>query len=131
MIRGVFVTLAASLLLLAANSQGQPPEKAELSISEIMVKAHLKPQNRSTRNNLDSRVIDGKATAAEQQELLLLYTALSNLKPPRGDLVEWKARTGEMVEAVKAVIRGDAKAADRLTKARDCKSCHDKHRPDY
>jgi RNA polymerase sigma factor (sigma-70 family) len=104
--------------------------KAELSIPEIMVMAHLKPQNRSTRNNLDSRVIDGKATAAEQQELLLLYTALSKLKPPRGDLVEWKARTGEMAEAVKAVIRGEAKAADRLTKARDCKSCHDKHGPD-
>jgi uncharacterized protein (TIGR03067 family) len=103
--------------------------KAELSISDIMVLAHLRPQHRATRNNLDSKVIDGKATAAEQQELLLLYTALSNLKPPRGDLVEWKARTGEMVEAVKAVIRGEAKAADRLTKARDCKSCHDKHGP--
>jgi RNA polymerase sigma factor (sigma-70 family) len=102
---------------------------ARLSISEIMVKAHLKPQNRSTRNNLDSKVIDGKATAAEHQHLLMLYTALANSKPPRGDLVEWKARTGEMIEAVKAVIRGEAKAADRLTKARDCKSCHDKHQP--
>jgi hypothetical protein len=99
------------------------------SINEIMVRAHLKPQNRSTRNNLDSKVIDGKATAAERQELLLLYTALSSMKPPRGDLDEWKARTGEMVEAVKAVIGGEAKGADRLTKARDCKSCHDKHRP--
>jgi hypothetical protein len=117
------------ILLLAAKSQGQLPEKAELSISDIMVKAHLKPQNRSTRNNLDSKVIDGKATAAEQQELLMLYTALSNLKPPRGDLVEWKTRTGEMVGAVKAVIRDEAKAADRLTKARDCKSCHDKYWP--
>jgi hypothetical protein len=59
----------------------------------------------------------------------MLYTALSTLKPPRGDLVEWKARTGEMVGAVQAVIRGDAKATDRLTRARDCKSCHDKYRP--
>jgi RNA polymerase sigma factor (sigma-70 family) len=104
--------------------------KAELSIKEIMEKAHLKPQNRSTRNNLDSKVIDGKASAAEQQDLLLLYTALSTLKPPRGDLGEWKARTGEMVEAAKAVIRRDAKASDRLTRAQDCKSCHDKHRPE-
>ena len=103
--------------------------KAELSISDIMVLAHLRPQHRATRNNLDSRVTDGKATPEEQQDLLMLYTALSNLKPPRGDLVEWKARTGEVVEAVKAVIRGEAKAAERLTKARDCKSCHDKHGP--
>jgi hypothetical protein len=102
---------------------------SQLTINEIMVKAHLKPQNRSTRNNLDSKVIDGKATAAEQQELLMLYTALANLKPPRGDLAEWKAATGEMVAAVKAVIRGEVRAADQLTKARDCKSCHDKHRP--
>jgi RNA polymerase sigma factor (sigma-70 family) len=102
-----------------------------LSINEIMVKAHLKPQNRSTRNNLDSKVIDGKATAAEQQELLMLYTALSSSKPPRGDFVEWKVRTGEMIEAVQAAIHGEARAADRLTKARDCKSCHDKYRPNY
>jgi RNA polymerase sigma factor (sigma-70 family) len=103
--------------------------KAELSISDIMVLAHLRPQHRATRNNLDSKVIDGKATPEEQQQLLMLYTALSTLKPPRGGLVEWKARTGEMVGAVKAMIRGEAKAADRLTKVRDCKSCHDKHRP--
>jgi len=102
-----------------------------LGINEIMGKAHLKPQNRSTRNNLDSKVIDGKATAAERQELLMLYTALSGMKPPRGDLDEWKARTGEMVGAVKAVIGGEAKAADRLAKARDCRSCHDKHQPAY
>jgi uncharacterized protein (TIGR03067 family) len=100
----------------------------KLKVSDIMLKAHLKPQNRATRNNLDSKVIDGKATDAEQKELLMLYTALSKLKPPRGEIGEWKTRTDEVVDAVKAVIAKEDKASERLTKARDCKSCHDKHR---
>ena len=32
-----------------------------------------------------------------------------------------------MVATVEAVIRGETKAVDRLTKVQDCKSCHDKH----
>jgi hypothetical protein len=103
----------------------------ELTINQIMVQAHLTPMNRGTRNNLDSKVIDGKATDEEKQQLLDLYQRLSRARPPKGDLNEWKKRTGDMVAAVKAVIKGEEKAAERLAKARDCKACHAKHRSAY
>jgi len=121
--------IAVSLLLYfgvfcSPAADKDPP----IGINQIMVQAHLKPQNRGTRNNLDNKVIDGKATAEEQKELLRLYELLANSKPPKGDLGAWKKRTTEMVDSVRAVIRGDEKAADRLTKARDCKACHSLHR---
>jgi hypothetical protein len=128
MVRWLFAAVAVTALLLGASAGDNPPEKPRRTINEIMVEAHLRPMNRSTRNNLDCKVIDGKAADAEKEQLLELYTALSQATPPRGDLKAWKARTGEMVDAVKAVIRGEAGAADRLLKARDCKACHDRHR---
>jgi len=73
-------------------------------------------------------VIDGKASAAEKQQLLDLYQALSRAKPPKGDLGEWQKRTTEMADSMKAAIKGEGMASARLTKARDCKACHEKHR---
>ena len=128
MVRWLFSTVGVSALLVAAGTADDSPEKPNRSIKEIMVEAHLTPMNRSTRNNLDCKVIDGKASETETEKLLELYTALSQAKPPEGDLDAWKARTGEMVEAVKAVKRGEDGAAERLTRARDCKACHDAHR---
>ena len=69
-------------LLLVAADPGNADEKPELTINEIMVQAHLKPMNRSTRNNLDSRVIDGKASDKEKKQLVDLYEALARAKPP-------------------------------------------------
>jgi RNA polymerase sigma factor (sigma-70 family) len=100
-----------------------------ISIPDIMREAHLTPGNRGTKNNLDNKVMDGKATRVEQQQLLDLYQALGRREPPRGDGRAWKARTGEMVAAVKAVMAGENQAAVRLLKARDCKACHAAHRP--
>jgi hypothetical protein len=114
--------------LLAVSSFGEEKPEAKRTISQIMVEAHLRPENRSTRNNLDSKVIDGKATPEEQQQLLKLYQELAERKPTGGDLGDWKKRTGEIVAATQAVIRGEKNAGERLEKARDCKACHVLHR---
>lgn len=99
-----------------------------LSIGTIMQAAHLTPGNRSTKNNLDNKLIDGKATKLEQQQLLDLYEELARRNPPRGDVKAWRERTSEMAAAVRAVIDGEKQAPERLAKARDCKACHDVHR---
>jgi hypothetical protein len=112
---------------LVASSAAEPARRPA-SIADVMKQAHLTSGSRATRNNLDSLVIDGKATAAQQQQLLELYQALAQAKPPRGKLEDWQKRTGEMVTTVQAVIKGEEKAAERLTRARDCKACHDLHR---
>jgi hypothetical protein len=120
----MFRTVIAATFILATAFAPAADEKPRPGIDQIMVQVHLKPQNRGTRNNLDNKVIDGKASADEQKQLLELYQLLASTKPPKGDLDAWKKRTNEMVDAVQAVIRGEAKAAERLTKARDCKACH-------
>jgi hypothetical protein len=122
------LTATAVLILGLLATAGEQPTAEVRRIQQIMTAAHLKPQNRGTRNNLDNKLIDGKATDAEKKQLLELYQELGQLKPGRGDLDEWKARTTEMVAAVEAVIKGEEKAGERLAKARDCKSCHDKFR---
>jgi hypothetical protein len=56
---GSGILLACAAQLIAAPRDEKPPEKPDgakqLSIKTIMVQAHLTPQNRSTRNNLDRR----------------------------------------------------------------------------
>jgi hypothetical protein len=97
-------------------------------INRIMKQAHLTPGNRGTRDNLDNKVIDGKATDAEKKELLELYTKLSKADPPKGTAEAWKERTDELVASLKAVYKGEEKAIERFERARDCKSCHTAHR---
>jgi RNA polymerase sigma factor (sigma-70 family) len=107
------------------------PNVKAVSINQIMRRAHLTPQDRGTRNSLDSRAIDNRATAAELQQLLALYRELALAKPPRGGLKAWRARTGELVAAVEAVIAGEDGARPRLARANDCTSCHALHRAPY
>jgi hypothetical protein len=114
----------------AVSSQDEQPGKAEelRDIKRIMKLAHLTPQNRGTRNNLDNKVLDGKATDGEKKELLKLYTALAKATPSAGKLDDWKSRTEELVGALKAVYNGEDQANQRFIKAKDCKACHELHR---
>jgi hypothetical protein len=123
--------MVCAVELIAAARDEKPPEKSDdakqLSISMIMVQAHLKPHNRSSRNNLDNKVVDGKATDEEKKKLLQLYTALGKQKPPRGKIEEWNKRTDELVESLKAVYAGEKDAKERFIRAKDCKACHTAH----
>ena len=121
-------TIIASIVLLFAAFLPAADEKPTIGINQIMVQAHLRPENRGTRNNLDNKLVDGKATDEEKKRLLELYQMLANSKPPAGDLEAWKKRTTEIVDSTQALIRGEDKAAERFIKARDCKECHALHR---
>jgi hypothetical protein len=126
------VLTAAAMRLLAATPDDQPREQPgdakELTINQIMKRAHLTPQNRATRNNLDNKVLDNKATADEKKELLDLYSALRKQEPPQGKSEDWGKRVDELVASLKAVYAGEKGAPERFIKARDCKSCHAAHR---
>jgi hypothetical protein len=120
----VGLSLASSL-----SVADEPPATGKpLSINQIMVRAHLRPQNRATRNHLDHKLIDGKATDAEKQELLDLYTQLTKLTPPKGDAEAFRKDAQSLVDAVQAIIDGKENGKDLLIKATDCKSCHAKYR---
>jgi hypothetical protein len=74
------------------------------------------------------KVLDEKAGKEDMEKLLKLCEALNKAKPPKGDVEEWKKRTGAMVSDVKEMIAGGEGAKEALVKLRkhaDCKSCHD------
>ena len=129
---GCVLLTACAIRMLAAAPDEKPREQPgaakERSISQIMLRAHLTPGNRATRNNLDNKVLDNKATDDEKKELLELYSGLRKQKPPKGKSEEWDKRVGELVESLKAVYAGEKGAKERFSQAKDCKSCHAAHR---
>jgi hypothetical protein len=121
------VVLLIALVSFAGGEVRKANEKAEVNtIVEIMLKAHQ--PGRTARRALDQRVIDGRSSDEEKQKLLTLYEALARRKPPKGSEQDWKKRTEAIVEAARAVVKGEEGAAKKLSKALDCKACHERHR---
>lgn len=110
---GIIAFLALVILLDGAFQAG---EKAKYTISDVMLKVHKK--------GLHTKVAKGQATEEEKKQLVEMYTALTQLKPPMGDLDAWKKQTGMMLEAAKGALKGDAKAAKSLATIVNCKACH-------
>jgi hypothetical protein len=131
----VAVLSCGSALGLAGSEQkpGAPKEPPNaMSINEIMVAAHVRDiqgkGNRSSRRNLDTRVLSGTATDQEKTRLLELYRQLGKSTPPRGSIGEWKADTTPLIRAMEGVVSGRRNARDQLTKVLDCKACHARYR---
>lgn len=100
-------------------------DKPKWDIEEIMEKAHKAPKGKDT---LLKQVVTGKANKDQQKQLLEYYQELAKNKPEKGDQGDWKKRTGAMVNATKDVIANKEGATKELSKAANCKACHDLHR---
>jgi hypothetical protein len=125
MLRGP-IALTVALVAFLATAADKPPRKGPaLTVNEIMMKAHQ--PGRTQRKALDQRVTEGKASDAEERRLVELYEALARAQPPSGDLADWKARTGKIVNAARAVVRREDGARGRLSRALDCTGCHNSH----
>lgn len=120
--------VAVTVTVTPAGDDKPRPDPATLTIKQIMKQAHITPGGRGIRDNLDGKLLDGKATADEKERLLALYTELSYRTPPKGDAESWAKRTGELVAATKDMLAGKEKATERFLKARNCKDCHAAHR---
>jgi hypothetical protein len=98
------------------GSADQPKHK----IKEVMKKCMA--------GGLCKKVASGKASEAEQKELLAMFQSLAANKPPRGDEKSWSEKTKALVDAAQAVVDGKEGAGGQLQKAANCKSCHDGHK---
>jgi hypothetical protein len=107
-----------SLVLVLGTNDAQ--EKPKHTIPQVMAKAH--------KSGLYKKVAGGKASDAEKQELVELYTSLSKNEPPQGDAKAWKERTTALLDAAKGAAKGDEKAAASLTKLANCAACHKMHK---
>jgi cytochrome c553 len=110
----------ASLSLVMLLGENDAGEKAKYTIPEVMARAH--------KEGLMKKVASGTASDAEKEELVGHYVALNNNEPPKGDLKEWKKRTGAIVEAAKKALKGDEAAAKSLPKLANCAACHKLHK---
>jgi hypothetical protein len=95
-------------------------KEPKYSIKEVMKLAH--------KNKLMEKVADGDASKEEKEKLLGLYIALSEGKPPKGDVKDWKDRCKAIVIAARAVVKGDDGAEAKLKKVVNCMACHAKHK---
>jgi hypothetical protein len=94
-----------------------------LNNEEIMKRLYGKDNDR-----LFKKVTDGKASVAEQKEMLALFEALAKNRPERGSKESWKEKTDALVVAAKDVIAKKDGAILDLKMASDCRACHKEHR---
>jgi hypothetical protein len=103
--------------------QAREDDKPKYTIKEVMDTAH------KGDDALLTKVVKGDASAGEKKELLELYTALSQNKPPKGDIDVWKGKTKAIVKAAKEIVDGNEDGVKDLKKATNCKACHTEFRP--
>jgi hypothetical protein len=94
-------------------------DKPKHTIKEVMKEAH--------KDGLMKKIASGKGEKDDKDKLVELYTDLSKNKPPKGEADDWKTKTTAMVKAAKAVADGSGEGK-ALTKAANCKACHDLHK---
>ena len=114
------IVITTAIISFTSTGVAQSPS---LSISEIMTEAHKKP------SELLKKVATGSATPQQKQRLLELYQALAAQSPPKGDAKSWTAKTGLLTKAAQAAVDGKVDADKELTKAANCKACHEAHKP--
>jgi len=100
--------------------QAREDDKPKYTIKEVMKTAH--------KEGLLKKVTSGKASDEDKKELLELYTALSQNKPPKGEIDDWKVKTKAIVKANKEIIADEKAGIKDLTKATKCQACHEVHK---
>ncbi|MBM4069441.1 MAG: hypothetical protein FJ271_10905 [Planctomycetes bacterium] len=110
---GGLIAVVGMVFCLGASGAGD--KKPKYDIKEVMDKAH--------KTGLWKKVAAGTADEDERKELSELYTALSQNKPPKGELSDWKKVTGALAKAAKAAVK-DAAKGKALKKLVNCGGCH-------
>jgi hypothetical protein len=100
-------------------------EKApKYTIKQVMKLAH------NRKKGLVTKIADGSASKDDKEQLLTLYLSLSQQKPPKGSVDDWKQRCAAIVKAAKGVVADKDGSVDSLKKAINCMACHEKHKKD-
>lgn len=110
--------LAVAMVAGLGYFRADDKDKPKFTIKEVMKKAH------TAKTGLKDKAISDKGTKEEKAELVELYTALGQNKPPKGDEKVWKEKTDAILTAAKDVAEDKKDSVDALKKATDCKACH-------
>lgn len=112
--------LALFALTVLASLEFQAADEPKYTTDEVMQMAH--------KGGLLKKVVEGKPTKKDKEDLLEMYVALSKNKPSKGPEKSWKDMTTAIVSAAKSVVADEKGAPAKLKKAVNCNGCHDTHR---
>ena len=93
------------------------------TIKEVMNMAHG-----GGNNSLYAKVVSGKASKEDKDQLVDLYTALPDNTPSKGNEKSWKQKSNALLDAAKAVAENKNGSISKLKSANNCQSCHSAHR---
>ena len=116
--------LITALVIAASASFSVADENHE--ILEIVMKEGMKGDESPL-----SKILDGKGSKEDADNLLKFVEMLEGTKAPVGDQKAFEAKVAKLIAAAKKVAGGDTgeKAIDALDKASNCKACHTDHKP--
>jgi hypothetical protein len=117
-----FVGALLALLIASIAMFSTAQDKPKIAIKDIMEKAH------KGNPALCAKVAGEKASKEEKQQLLELWSALGENKPPKGPEKSWKEKTDAMVVAAKAAVADDKGYGAKVKAAVNCKACHEVHK---
>lgn len=109
--------LAASLAL------AEEPNPIQLA----MKFAHKAPKG---EKKLNEKIVEGTADEVDVKKALDLYKAMVDVKPPKGEAADFKAKTVKLIIATEDVIAKKPDAAAHYKEAVNCKACHSEHKGD-
>jgi hypothetical protein len=95
------------------------------AIKQAMKFAHKAPKG---EKKLSDKIIDGTADEADVKKALDLYKAMADVKPPKGDQADFKAKVEKLVAATEEVVAKKPDAAAHYKEAVNCKACHSEHK---
>lgn len=129
--RHLKLILAACLAGIVASSafvwQLSAADAKEDAIKEVMKTYHKAPKG---TDPTCKKASDGKASPDELKKLVAAYKTLTTAKPPKGDDVSWKEKTGKLLAAAESMQKGGAAGVAKYKEAVSCKACHSVHKPD-
>jgi cytochrome c556 len=114
----LFVGMVVASWVVAQESGDKAVPKHTLK--EVMKQAH--------GSKLLNKVVDGKASKEEKDQLLDIYISLLDSDPPKGDKEAWIMNSGRLVVAAARVAVGRDGSTDELKAASNCKACHDSYK---
>lgn len=112
--------ILASVFFSAVAAVAEDSEAPKYTIKQVMKRAH--------KDGLLKRIAAGQSTKEEAKELLELYQALGQNKPPKGDPSSWHSKTREIIAAAQDVVDDKPGARLQLKKAANCAQCHNMHK---
>ncbi len=121
--RVVALAMLAALGVGFAVARAADEDKPKHTIKEVMKKAH------TPDGGLLKKIVSGNGTKEDAEQLVELYTALGQNKPPKGEPGSWQEKTSALLQAAKDVVADKEGSKAGLEKAANCGNCHKEHKP--